>query len=48
MVTKNGVRLTYGEMVALSGDFYRSPEALMNAPGEGAAEILRILRSSGR
>ena len=30
VVTTNGVRLTYGEMVALSGDFYRSPEALMN------------------
>ena len=44
MVTKNGVRLTYGEMVALSGDFYRSPEALMNAPAKELTEILRILR----
>lgn len=28
----NGIELTYGQIVALSGDFYRSPEALLRAP----------------
>jgi len=28
----NGIELTYGQIIALSGDFYRSPEALLRAP----------------
>ena len=36
----NGIELTYGQIVALSGDFYRSPEALLAAP---AAELQQIL-----
>jgi hypothetical protein len=39
ITTKSGVVLTYGEAVAMSGDFYATPEALMNAPKE---ELLRI------
>ena len=30
----NGIELTYGQIVALSGDFYRSPEALLAAPAQ--------------
>ena len=43
IVTKNGVRLTYGQVVALSGDFYRSPEALMNAPADELRKILAVM-----
>ena len=32
----NGIELTYGQIVALSGDFYRSPEALLAAPAHRA------------
>ena len=37
----NGVELTYGQIVALSGDFYRSPEALLRAP---KAELEAVLK----
>jgi len=40
-----GITLTYGQVVALSGDFYRSPEALMHAP---RAELEAILRTMDR
>ena len=43
IVTKSGVRLTYGQVVALSGDFYRSPEALMNAPADELRKILGVM-----
>jgi hypothetical protein len=43
-VTVNcGITLTYGQVVALSGDFYRSPEALMNAPRTELEAILRTM-----
>jgi hypothetical protein len=39
----NGITLTYGQIVALSGEFYRSPEALVNAnPDELRAILGRI------
>ena len=37
------MRLTYGQVVALSGDFYRSPEALMNAPADELRKILGVM-----
>jgi hypothetical protein len=40
-----GITLTYGQVCALSGDFYRSPEALMHAP---RAELEAILRTMDR
>lgn len=43
IVTSSGVRLTYGQVVALSGDFYRSPEALMNAPADELRKILAVM-----
>jgi hypothetical protein len=39
----NGVELTYGQIVALSGDFYRSPEALLRAPRAELEDILRVM-----
>lgn len=39
----NGVELTYGQIVALSGDFYRSPEALLQAPRSELEAILRVM-----
>jgi hypothetical protein len=39
----NGVELTYGQIVALSGDFYRSPEALLRAPRAELEEVLRVM-----
>ncbi len=39
----NGVELTYGQIVALSADFYRSPEALLRAPRAELEEILRVM-----
>jgi hypothetical protein len=39
----NGVELTYGQIVALSGDFYRSPEALLRAPRAELNEILSVM-----
>jgi hypothetical protein len=39
----NGVELTYGQVVALSGDFYRSPEALLKAPEAELKKILSIM-----
>ena len=38
-----GIELTYGQVVALSGDFYRSPEALMRAPRGELEAILRTM-----
>ncbi|MCE9576794.1 MAG: DUF4157 domain-containing protein, partial [Deltaproteobacteria bacterium] len=38
-----GITLTYGQVVALSGDFYRSPEALMNAPRGELERILAVM-----
>ncbi len=38
-----GITLTYGQVVALSGDFYRSPEALMNAPRGELERILGVM-----
>jgi|GEM_PF-1687426 len=38
-----GVTITFGEAVALSGDFYRSPEALMNASAEEINELRAIM-----
>jgi hypothetical protein len=42
--TSSGVELTYGQVVALSGDFYRSPEALMEAPAAELRAILAIMK----
>ncbi|GIG22988.1 hypothetical protein Cch01nite_37120 [Cellulomonas chitinilytica] len=39
----NGVVLTYGQIVALSGDFYRSPEALLKAPASELQSILTVM-----
>ncbi|MEA2311538.1 MAG: hypothetical protein QOE28_1506, partial [Solirubrobacteraceae bacterium] len=39
----NGIELTYGQIVALSGDFYRSPEALMRAPRQELEGILAVM-----
>jgi hypothetical protein len=39
----NGAELTYGEIVALSGDFYRSPEALLRAPRSEIEDIRRVM-----
>ena len=44
IVTTTGITLSYGEVVALSGDFYRSPEAVMNAPADELREILKVMR----
>src|SRR3954463_15671940 len=39
----NGIELTYGQIVALSGDFYRSPEALLAAPATELQQILAVM-----
>jgi hypothetical protein len=39
----NGIELTYGQIVALSGDFYRSPEALLAAPAQELNQILAVM-----
>ncbi len=39
-----GITLSYGQVVALSGDFYRSPEALMRAPRGEIEKILAVMR----
>jgi hypothetical protein len=39
----SGVELTYGQVVALSGDFYRSPEALLHAPRSELEAILHVM-----
>lgn len=39
----NGITLTYGQIVALSGDFYRSPEALMRAPADELNQVLAVM-----
>ena len=43
IVLPNGIALTYGDVVALSGDFYRSPEALMKAPRDELENVLAIM-----
>lgn len=42
--TRSGVILTYGELVAMAGDFYDSPEAVLNAPAEELNRLLHIIR----
>ncbi len=39
----NGITLTYGQIIALSGDFYRSPEALMRSSATELQSILDIM-----
>jgi hypothetical protein len=39
----NGLELTYGQIVALGGDFYRSPEALLRAPRSEVEAILHVM-----
>jgi Domain of unknown function (DUF4157) len=43
IVLPNGIELTYGQIVALSGDFYRSPEALLAAPRQELEHILAVM-----
>jgi hypothetical protein len=43
LTLKCGITLTYGEVVAMSGDFYASPEALMNAPRSEVERIQAIM-----
>lgn len=40
----NGIELTYGEIVALSGDFYRSPEALLAASPEELRAVQKVMK----
>lgn len=44
---KCGVWLTYGQAVALSGDFYKTPDALMNAPREEVVRLLDLIDREG-
>lgn len=44
VTTKHGVVLSYGELMALAGDFYSSPETVMNAPAGELEVILRAMR----
>lgn len=44
VTTKHGVVLSYGELVAMAGDFYSSPEMVMNAPAAELEAILRAMR----
>ncbi|WP_232291915.1 DUF4157 domain-containing protein [Frankia sp. QA3] len=44
----NGVELTYGQIVALSGDFYRSPEALLQAPASELRSVLDVMERERR
>ena len=39
----NGITLTYGQIVALSGDFYRSPEALLRSSATELQNIIDIM-----
>jgi hypothetical protein len=45
ITTKSGVVITYGQAVALSGDFYATPEALMNAPKEELEKLLATMKN---
>ncbi len=38
-----GIRLSYGQLVALGGDFFRSPEALITANHMELVEILKVM-----
>jgi hypothetical protein len=38
-----GIELTYGQIIALSGDFYRSPEALLRAPRAELDSVLAAM-----
>jgi hypothetical protein len=40
----NGITLTYGQIIALSGDFYRSPEALLRSSDTELQNILDIMK----
>jgi hypothetical protein len=40
-----GIRLSYGQIVALSGDFYRSPEALIMADHMELVNVLKIMEA---
>jgi len=44
----NGLVLTYGQIVALGGDFYRSPEAIMRAPRSELEAILKVMGDEQR
>jgi hypothetical protein len=44
----NGIELTYGQIVALSGDFYRSPEALLHADRGELEQILAVMAQERR
>lgn len=44
----NGITLTYGQVVALSGDFYRSPEALMKSSRSELEQILAVMDRESR
>nr|WP_042191063.1 hypothetical protein [Kibdelosporangium sp. MJ126-NF4]CEL19819.1 hypothetical protein [Kibdelosporangium sp. MJ126-NF4]CTQ97044.1 hypothetical protein [Kibdelosporangium sp. MJ126-NF4] len=39
----NGITLSYGEVVALSGDFYRSPEALMRSSASELNQVRAVM-----
>jgi len=39
----NGITLSYGQIVALAGDFYRSPEALWNSSKEELQAVLDVM-----
>lgn len=38
------IELTPGDVIALMGDFYRAPQALLNAPPEEVAELLAAIK----
>jgi hypothetical protein len=40
-----GIRLSYGQIVALSGDFYRSPEALIMADHAELVNVLKVMET---
>jgi Domain of unknown function (DUF4157) len=44
----NGITLTYGQIIALSGDFYRSPEALLRSSATEMQKILDIMERESR
>ncbi len=43
-ITVGKLELSPGDVIALMGDFYRSPEALMNAPPEEVADLLNAIK----
>jgi hypothetical protein len=44
----NGFALTYGQVVALSGHFYRSPEALMRSSASDLRQVLAVMERERR